>query len=196
MLIKKILFSIILYFALIKTALSAESGGMPQLDPEFWFSQIFWLVFTFGLLFLILSKFILPNISSNLENRKSQILENIEKAEEQRQESEDKIKEFDKIIYESKVQAKNILNEAKKKISEDINNKKKLLEDEINSEIKAVENEINELRKRSPETINQIAISTSSDLLKQLIGADVNQSNISAIVEDLSKKEKGKYYGV
>ena len=93
-------------------------------------------------------------------------------------------------------QAKNILNEAKKKISEDINNKKKLLEDEINSEIKAVENEINELRKRSPETINQIAISTSSDLLKQLIGADVNQSNISAIVEDLSKKEKGKYYGV
>ena len=106
MFIKKILFSIILYCALIKTALSAESGGMPQLDPEFWFSQIFWLVFTFGLLFFILSKFILPNISSNLENRKSQILENIEKAEEQRQESEDKIKEFDKIIYESKVQAK------------------------------------------------------------------------------------------
>ena len=83
MFIKKTLFSIISYCALIKTALSAESGGMPQLDPEFWFSQIFWLVFTFGLLFLILSKFILPNISSNLENRKSQILENIEKAEEQ-----------------------------------------------------------------------------------------------------------------
>ena len=54
---------------------------MPQLDPEFWFSQIFGLL-SFGLLFLILSKFILPNISSNLENRKSQILENIEKAEE------------------------------------------------------------------------------------------------------------------
>ena len=160
MFIKKTLFSIISYCALIKTVLSAESGGMPQLDPEFWFSQIFWLIFTFGLLFFILSKFILPNISSNLENRKSQILENIEKAEEQRQESENKIKEFDKIIYESKVQAKN------------------------------------KLRKRSPETINQIAISTSSDLLKQLIGADVNQSNISAIVEDLSKKEKGKYYGV
>ena len=53
-----------------------------------------------------------------------------------------------------------------------------------------------ELRTYITETINQIAISTSSDLLKQLIGADVNQSNISAIVEDLSKKEKGKYYGV
>ena len=67
---------------------------------------------------------------------------------------------------------------------------------DIEQTLTQLQNEINELRKRSPETINQIAISTSSDLLKQLIGADVNQSNISAIVEDLSKKEKGKYYGV
>ena len=37
---------------------SAEKGGMPQLDPEFWVSQIFWLTITFGTLFLVLSKFI------------------------------------------------------------------------------------------------------------------------------------------
>ena len=106
MFIKKTLFSIISYCALIKTALSAESGGMPQLDPEFWFSQIFWLVFTFGLLFFILSKFILPNISSNLENRKSQILENIEKAEEQRQESENKLKSLIKLFMKAKSKQK------------------------------------------------------------------------------------------
>ena len=193
---EKILICVIFYCTLMSKALSAESGGMPQLNPEFWFSQIFWLIITFGLLFFILSKFILPNISSNLENRKSQILENIEKADEQRLESESKIKEFDKIIYESRVQAKNILNDAKKKISEDINNKKKLLDEEISSEITNVEKEISELKKRSPDTINQIAISTSSDLVKQIIGADINKSSISAIVENISKKEKGKYYGV
>ena len=193
---EKILICVIFYCTLMSKALSAESGGMPQLNPEFWFSQIFWLIITFGLLFFILSKFILPNISSNLENRKSQIMENIEKADEQRLESESKIKEFEKIIYESRVQAKNILNDAKKKISEDINNKKKLLDEEISSEITNVEKEISELKKRSPDTINQIAISTSSDLVKQIIGADINKSSISAIVENISKKEKGKYYGV
>ena len=41
---------------------SAESGGMPQLNPEFWISQIFWLIISFGILFVILSKFILPKI--------------------------------------------------------------------------------------------------------------------------------------
>ena len=71
---------------------------MPQLNPEFWISQIFWLIITFGFLFIILSKLILPKISNNLEARKSQILENIETAEKQRIESENKIKEYEKII--------------------------------------------------------------------------------------------------
>ena len=77
--LKKIIFqSLALSFIFTFGAQSAESGGMPQLNPEFWISQIFWLILTFGLLFIILSKFILPKISNNLETRKSQILENIE----------------------------------------------------------------------------------------------------------------------
>ena len=87
--LKRIFFqSIILNFVFFSVAQSAESTGMPQLNPEFWISQIFWLVLTFGMLFIILSKLILPKISKNLEARKSQILENIEAADKQREESE------------------------------------------------------------------------------------------------------------
>ena len=77
-------------------AFAAESGGMPQLNPEFWISQIFWLTITFGILYVVLSKLILPKIRANLEIRKSQILENIEAAEKQREASELKIKEYEK----------------------------------------------------------------------------------------------------
>ena len=97
--------------------IGAESGGMPQLDPEFWISQIFWLVLTFGLLYIILSKFILPGISKNLENRKSQIVENIETADNQRLESEKLNKEYERVILDSKLKAKSIINNAKKKIN-------------------------------------------------------------------------------
>ena len=90
--VKKIYFqSIFFSFFFIKEAFAAESGGMPQLNPEFWFSQIFWLVLTFSILFVVLSKLILPKISENLESRKSKILENIQLAEKQREESENKI---------------------------------------------------------------------------------------------------------
>ena len=195
--LRKIIFlPTICYFSLTGNSLSAETGGMPQLNPEFWISQIFWLVITFGGMFFVLSKFVLPNISANLESRKSQILVNIETADKQREDSEKKLKEFEKIILEAKNQAKNIINNAKKDILSEISNKKDLLEDEINKEINSIEKEISKLKSKSPERINQIAVETSSELIKQLIGTEVNKSNISAIVEDLSKKEKGKYYDI
>jgi F-type H+-transporting ATPase subunit b len=194
--IKKIFFqSIFLSFLFLMEAFAAESGGMPQLNPEFWISQIFWLTITFGVLYVVLSKLILPKISANLEIRKSQILENIEAAEKKREESDLKIKEYEKIIQDSKNEAKNYFNQAKERIIKDINIKKENLDKEINKEIKIVELEIQDLRNKAPEKINKIAIETSADLIQKLIGIEVNNSSISAIVDDLSRKKMDGYYG-
>ena len=195
--LKKIIFKILFFtFVLSSIAQSAEGEGMPQLNPEYWLSQIFWLIVTFGGMFIILSKIILPKIRGNLESRKSQILENIELAEKQRTESEIKTEEYKKIILNSRNEAKNHFNDVRKKVLEDIIKKRNALENEINDEIKSAEKEINDLRNNSQEKIHKIAIETSTDIVKQLISADVNNSSISAIVEDLSKKDKDKYHGV
>ena len=179
---------LLIYFLLFSYVESAESGGMPQLNPEFWFSQIFWLIITFGIMFILLSKFVLPKISENLEIRKAQILENIEVAEKQREESDKKLKEYEKLILESKIEAKNYFNKVREKILKDVDKKKENLEKQINEEISKAEKEILDLKDRSPEKIRKIAADTSSDLIKQLIGVEVNNSSISAIVEDISRK--------
>ena len=190
MLKKIILNTLLINFAYFTYVQSSESGGMPQLNPEFWISQIFWLILTFGILFIVLSKLILPKISESLEKRKSQILENISLAEKQREESENKIKEYEKIILDVKNEAKNYFNSARQKALQEINKKKETLENEINEEIKVAENEIINLKNSSSEKIQKISITTSEDLIKQLIGIDVNSSSISAIVSDISKKNK------
>ena len=194
--IKKIYFqSIFFSFLFSLEAFAAESGGMPQLNPEFWISQIFWLTLTFGILYIVLSKLILPKISDNLESRKSQILENIEAAEKQRQNSEEKLKEYEEIVSKSKMEAKNIFNQAREKALKDISAKKDVLDKQIDDEIGKAEKEIKELQKSAPDKINKIAIETSSELIQKLIGAEVNNSSISAIVDDLSRRSGDKYYG-
>ena len=180
---------------LVSAVNAAEKAGMPQLDTKFWFSQFFWLTLTFSILFILLSKFILPKISANLETRKSQILENISAAEKKREESESKIKEFEEIVKKSKNEAKNHLNQVKKRIVKDISLKKEALEKELSEEIQKIELEIQGLKDKAPEKINRIAVETSTNLLQKLIGVDVNSSSISAIVDDLSKKKMNKYYG-
>ena len=194
--IKKIYFqSIFFSFLFSMEAFSAESGGMPQLNPEFWISQIFWLTLTFGILYLVLSKLILPKISANLESRKSQILENIEAAEKQREDSETKLKDYEEIISKSRLDAKTIFNQAREKVLKDINAKREVLDKQIDDEINKAEEEIKTLRKSAPDKINKIAIETSSELVQKLIGAEVNNSSISAIVDDLSRRNGDKYYG-
>ena len=195
MLKKVFLKSFFFIYVLTSIAQSAESGGMPQLNPEFWISQIFWLTLTFGILYIVLSKLILPKISANLELRKSQIQENIEAAEKQRESSETKLKEYEDLVLKSKLEAKNIFKDARDKVLKDINSKKENLDKQIDEEIKKAEAEINSLKKSAPERINKIAIDTSSELVKKLIGAEVNNSSISAIVDDLSKRNGNKYYG-
>ena len=193
--IKKIFFQSIFYFFFLKEVFAAESGGMPQLNPEFWVSQIFWLTLSFGILYIVLSKIILPKISENLELRKSQIQENIEAADKQRENSEAKLKEYEEIILKSKLEAKNIFKDAREKVLKDINSKKETLDKQIDEEIKKSEEEIDVLKRNAPEKINKIAIETASDLVKKLIGAEINKSSISAIVNDLSKKNGDKYHG-
>ena len=194
--IKKIFFQLIfLSFLFFKEAFASESGGMPQLNPAFWISQIFWLTLTFGILYFVLAKLILPKISANLEVRKLQILENIEAAEKQREESEQKIEEYNKILQDSKNEAKNYFNQARTKILKDINKKKDVLDKSLNEEIKKAEDDIRSLIQKSPEKINKIAIETSRDLIQHLLNTEVNNSSISAIVEDLSRKKTGEYYG-
>ena len=194
--IKKIYFqSIFFSFLFSLEAFATESGGMPQLNPEFWVSQIFWLTLTFGILYVVLSKLILPKISNNLESRKSQILENIEAAEKQREDSEAKLEEYEKIISKSKLEAKNIFSQSREKVLKDISAKREVLDKQIDEEISKAELEISNLRESAPDKINMIAIETSSELIQKLIGAEVNNSSISAIVDDLSRRNGDKYYG-
>ena len=184
---KKIIIHLYALFSSNRIAISAEAGGMPQLNPEFWFSQIFWLTITFGILFIVLSKFILPKIRNNLEIRKSQIMENIEIADKQKIKSEKNLKEYDKIIFDAKDNAKKMFGLVKEKIQLELSKDREKIEIELNSKIKDAENEINDLKKLAPEKINLIAVDTAGEIIKKLIGVEVNKSNVSAIVNEQIK---------
>ena len=83
----------------------------------------------------------------------------------------------------------------REKTLKNINSKKETLDKQIDEEIKKAEEEIRILQKGASEKINKIAIETSSEIVKKLIGAEINNSSISAIVDDFSKKNGDKYYG-
>tara|TARA_Y100000590_G_scaffold442328_1_gene570330 strand:+ start:206 stop:790 length:585 start_codon:yes stop_codon:yes gene_type:complete len=171
----------------------ASESGMPQLNPEFWSAQIFWLLLIFSSLYLILWKIFLPKITDSIENRKLKVVNDLNETQKLKEDAERKLKEYNKIIEDSKIEAKKILESSKKKIEEDIKNKRITFDKEIGKEILSAENEIKILKKTSIKKINKIAIEISSDVIKEMAGTEVNGSNVAAIVEDISKKNTGTF---
>ena len=180
-------------FTLLSSNCFAAEGGMPQLNPDYWISQVFWVILIFGTLYVILWKTILPKINENLENRKSQILIDLDEAQKFKDQSKKKISEYSIILSKAKQDAKKILDDARKKINRDIENKKNQFNLEIDKEIENAEKEIKTLKLSSIKDINKIAIETSSEIIRKIVGTEVNASSVSAIVEDISKKEIIKY---
>ena len=170
-----------------------SEAGMPQLNPEFWSAQIFWLILIFSTLYLIIWKIFLPKITYSIESRKSRIVNNLDEAQKLKESAEKKLKEYNKIIENSKNEAKKLIEDERKKLDKDIELKKKNFNSEIEKELAAVEKEIKDLKKTSLVSISKIASETSAELIKNIINTEVNKSNVAAVVEDIIKKNKEKY---
>ena len=170
-----------------------SEAGMPQLNPEFWTAQIFWLILIFSFLYLIIWKIFLPRITYSIENRKSRVVNDLDEAQKLKENVEKKLKEYNEIIENSKKEAKKIIEDNKKKLDRDIVEKKQKFDNEIEKELTAVEKEIKDLKKSSLSNITKIAVETSADIITQIIDTDVNKSNVSAIVSDIAKRKIEKH---
>ena len=167
--------------------------GMPQLNPEFWIAQIFWLILIFSSLYLIIWKIFLPRITYSIENRKSRLVNDLDEVQKLKENAEKKLNEYNIIIEKSKKEAKKIIEDSKKKLDRDIENKKQKFHDEIEKELMAAEEEIKGLKKSSVSNVSNIAAETSIEVIRKLIDVEVNRSNVNAIVDDITKREVKKH---
>ena len=189
----KSFFVLLIALIAINADLYAAEAGMPQLDPTYWPSQAFWLILIFTLLYFSISKFFLPKIKNNLDNRENKIKEDLENANKLKELSESKLKEYELILENAKKEVSKIHFDTKKKLDKDIQSKKEVMEKDIENEILKAQKEIEELKKNSISSIQNISENIASNIIENISGDKLNESSVKAMVEDISKKNLGKY---
>ena len=177
----------------IQNNLFGAEAGMPQLDPKYWASQAFWLILVFTILYISVSKFYLPKIKNNLEDRENKIKKDIDDANKIKELSETRLKEYERILENAKTEVIKIHLESKNTLDKDIHKKKETIEKEIEKEILKAQKEIIELKKNSISDIQKISENIAASIIENISGDKLNESSIKATVEDVSKKTIGKY---
>ena len=67
------------------------------------------------------------------------------------------------------------------------------MEKEIEDEISKAQKEILEIKKNSISSINNISQEIASNLIEKISGDKLNESSTRAVIEDITKKNIGKY---
>ena len=181
-------------FLLFFHEIAFAKEGMPQLNPEFWLSQIVWLTIVFALLYFLIQRFFSPKLFTLIDKRTNfikSLLEEAEVCKNQIQKLED---EYNLIITEAKIESKKISAKLKSDLNDKISIKRKEFENFLNSETLKAEEEVNNFKKKALENIQNIAGDFSKELIEKITGTAPNNSSLNAVIMEISNKEKKSQY--
>tara|TARA_Y100001970_G_scaffold107384_1_gene134305 strand:- start:7862 stop:8353 length:492 start_codon:yes stop_codon:yes gene_type:complete len=130
---------------------------MPQLNPEFFVSQLFWLVVTFSFLLVFLWRVSLPRISNVLEKRDRKISEDLAIAKELQAEASE--------IQET---IENQLKQARADASEMIKSSVTSLQDKTQTELSKLDKELDLKIDKSAKTIEDSKNQSALQIQEQI----------------------------
>ena len=143
---------------------------MPQLNPEFFISQLFWLVVTFSFLLIFLWRISLPRIGSVLDKRERKISEDLATAKKLQEEAENIQEQIDSQLIQARSQATDILkqtsNSLQNKAEVELENLDKELDLKINESAKTIQKNKKESLENIENQINDITKLTLSKIIK------------------------------
>ena len=139
---------------------------MPQLNPEFFVSQLFWLVVTFSFLLVFLWRISLPRISNVLEKRERKINEDLTAAKELQSEAENIQDKIEQQLKKARSDASELIKSSSATLQEksqiEISKLEKELDEKINDSSKKIEKSKNESVNQIQGQINEITKLTLS----------------------------------
>ena len=187
-------FALLTSLLLIEKNLYAAEAGMPQLDPEYWPSQVFWLIIIFLTIYILISKIFIPKIKGSIDMREDKIRKDLEEAKTFREQAELKLKEYNSLMKTAKIDVKKIISKSRQKLNEDMRIKREDAQKKIDAEILNAEIEIKKFKVDSFNKVNLISQDIVSNLIKDIFGEDLNKSSVEAsVLQTIKEYEKGKY---
>lgn len=163
-------------------------AGLPQMDPTWFASQIFWLLLTFGFLYTAFSKKILPGISSTLEKRRNQIQEDLDFASRLREEAEQTHKEYDALLNDARTRANTLFTQLDDDLKAAAAVKTKALQENARTQIESAEGQLESIKTQSMAEMHSIAAEVASLAANKIIGVTTDIDHAKMLIKNIGKK--------
>lgn len=171
------------------TPAGAEAGGagMPQLDFSTFPNQIFWLVVTLIVIYMILSRVALPRIGGILAERQGTITNDIAAAEELKQRAHEAEAAYEQALIDARSEAGKIVDEAKADIQAKLDVQMQKADAEIAAQTAESEKAIAEIQAGASDAVKVVA----KDTAKEIVAAMGGKADAKTITAAVTARMKG-----
>jgi F-type H+-transporting ATPase subunit b len=166
-----------------------ENVGFPQLKVDTYPSQIFWLVVSFVLLYVLMSKVALPGVAEVIETRAAQQEGNLSQAAQMQKEAEDVKAAYEASIAKARASAQEALMQAEQEISDRINAENAKFGEHARKRVATAEQAIEKAKADALSSIADVSAEIAVEIVGKVSGVTVTKTDTKKAVTTVMKKE-------
>jgi len=145
-------------------------AAFPPFDPTYFATQIFWLLVTFGILYLLLSRIFLPRIGQTIEERSSRIADDLDAASRMQKNAEEAEKSYERALADAKAKAHNVSEATRQSVDAEIKAEMDAADAEAAKASEAAETRIRGVRAKAMANIESVAADAAQATVEALTG--------------------------
>lgn len=159
---------------------------MPQLDPTWFVSQLFWLCVSFFTMLTVMAKFFIPRIAEILSQRQHKIDSYLVKAHETKEKAEEALKKYQDALAQANQEAGEALENTRQELKLFIENQQNELQDSLNKKIAEGEKKINKSKEEALKQVREMSEELALDVVKKIGLGSIKSKDIKNIMKKIA----------
>ena len=158
---------------------------MPQIEQlsQIFFSQLFWLLLVFGIIYFWIGRGMVPKIQSVVEDRDRKIADDLAAAQSAREQAEAAEEAYRERIDASRSEAMKVAQEAKTQAALDTEKRLKVIDEQIGTRVVEAETRIRAAAEAARRELEPVAAEAASELVTKLTGQNISARDAEPTVK-------------
>jgi F-type H+-transporting ATPase subunit b len=162
-------------------------ASFPPFNTATFPSQLLWLVLTFALLYVLMSKLSLPRIKSILDARHERISTDLSEAQRLKDESDAAQAAYEQALAKARSDAQALAASTRDKLNAESDAQRRALEAELNAKLNTAEQQIAQTKAAALTNVHSIAVDAATTIVEQIVGAAPQSGDVQKAVDDALK---------
>lgn len=163
---------------------------MPQLDPTWFASQLFWLALSFALLYFLMSRLALPPLQEVLTRRKETISGDIEQAQSMKLQADHARQDYERTTLAAQEKAQQLMNDALAASKASAEAASKEVDKQVAAKLSEAAKKISAKKQELIDALAPASAELAGLVVKQLTQLEPAEAQDGNVVQ-LSKARKG-----